>query len=159
MITLTTIGITAQVNHHTLGMFKTSKQRLPSAQAHESGKPMQTDLVSKGIATCEPNWSEEEHEVHDACIIINAKKALKPMTTKPVVRGKARLRSPIPSAPRESRFTTPKQRLTDMAERDSYRRLRRPIFNADYARGKEDNLRYLPTPPLNIQTSPLMTLI
>ena len=145
-----------------------NKKRLPSARVHKSGKPEQTDSVSKGNATSasEPNWSEEEHEVQDARSIITAKKALKPMTPEPAVRGRARVRSPrspvpstswgysrersrspFPSAPRESRSTTPKQRSTDMAERDSYRRLRRPVSIADYAKGEQDHLRYPSTPP------------
>ena len=82
------------------------------------------------------------------------------MTFEPVVRGthRARSRSPVPSTSwdhrrersrsprpstsREYRSATPKQLSTDMAEWGSYRRLRRPITLADYAKGEDDYFRY-----------------
>ena len=138
-----------------------NKKRL--SKNPKARKPMPTKLASKGPATStvtsEPDWDEEQ-EIQDARSILNAKQALKPMTSEPVVRGthRARSRSPVPStswdhrrersrSPRPStsrdyRSATPKQLSTDMAEWGSYRRLRRPITLADYAKGEDDYFRY-----------------
>ena len=156
-----------QYKHHPriklLGTFKRRQRRMKEEDRNPTGvkkpinnrpkrlfkpgtKPGTAKLANQGTV---PQSDCEEQEIHDARAIIASKQSMRPQPTDMAGQGSDRgnARSPAPAKTRDRsrspRASTSYEPLaTDMAAKDSYRRLRQPVSLANYRRGDDNRPDY-----------------
>ena len=166
-----------QYKHHPriklLGTFKRRQRRMKEEDRNPTGtkkpinnrpkrlfkpktKPGAAKLADQGTGR---QSDCEEQEIYDARAIITSKQAMRPQPTDMGGQGSDRSRAMSP-APVETRDRSRSPRAstsyeplaTDMAAKDSYRRLRQPVTLANYMRGDHNRpeFRYQNYQPIEV---------
>ena len=126
--------------------------------ASEHKSQLHTSAQTRNQNPEQPNWLTrvqvnrvdcEKQEIKHARAIITSKQAMRPKPTDMAGqgndRGRPRSRAPLAS-------TSYEPLVTDMATKDSYRRLRQPVSLANYRRGDDNRseLRYQNCQPIEV---------